>query len=147
MSGNWMRTVKSAGLVAVMTAGLLGGVAAAPSVAVSHECDRAIDMYPEDKTYAMWMPFQWEPLYQADCLVHKGAVGSEVRAIQRALNRCHGRSLEVDGVFGDKTFTALKNVQSRLGLVADGVYGPKTRDAMSWPRFRESTAQFVNCVK
>lgn len=35
-----------------------------------------------------------------------------------------------DGYFGDDTFNALKKVQNRHGIGADGEYGPTTRDAM-----------------
>ncbi|MGC4949382.1 peptidoglycan-binding domain-containing protein [Streptomyces sp. DT224] len=145
MSRSWIRTIRSAGLVAAMAAGLLGGVAATPSVAASHECDRQ-EPITKNGTYVFYVPFQYEPIHQSGCLVHKGAVGGEVKAIQRSLTRCYGRDIVVDGVFGDKTFAALKRVQAQIGVTADGVYGPKTRDAMVWPRFRVSTGQFVNCV-
>jgi hypothetical protein len=49
---------------------------------------------------------------------------SDVRAMQRKLG------VAADGVFGPATERALKRWQRRHGLVADGVAGPQTRSAM-----------------
>ncbi|WP_162465632.1 peptidoglycan-binding domain-containing protein [Streptomyces taklimakanensis] len=141
-----MRPVKSVGLVAAMVVGLLGGVAATPSAAASWECDQSITV-PKGDAYLIHVPFEFEPIYTGDCFVRHGARGGEVSAIQRSLRYCYGRDIVVDGVFGDKTLAALKNVQSRIGVASDGVYGPRTRDAMSWPRYHESTGQIYGCVR
>ncbi len=50
--------------------------------------------------------------------------GSDVRALQRKVG------VAADGVFGPATERALKRWQRRHGLVADGVAGPQTRSAM-----------------
>ncbi|MEU3946105.1 peptidoglycan-binding domain-containing protein [Streptomyces sp. NPDC029526] len=68
-----------------------------------------------------------------NCITGRGAVGSHVKAIQKALRHCHKRSaVEVDGDFGRITESELKIVQASLGLANDGVYGPKTRDRLRW---------------
>ncbi|MCX5603891.1 peptidoglycan-binding protein [Streptomyces phaeochromogenes] len=75
------------------------------------------------------------PAYNAnrDCITARGASGSHVKAIQRSLRYCHGRSsVAVDGHFGEITETQLEIVQRALGLDDDGVYGPKTRDKLRW---------------
>ena len=41
-----------------------------------------------------------------------------------------GCNITVDGSFGEKTLSAVKTVQARAGLVADGVVGAKTRVAL-----------------
>lgn len=52
------------------------------------------------------------------------SVRGDVRAMQRKLG------VAADGVFGPATERALKRWQRRHGLVADGIAGPQTRSAM-----------------
>ena len=52
-------------------------------------------------------------------------------ALQWSLNRAgHGQSLAVDSVFTSLTEEAVKAFQVMNGLVADGIAGPKTREAL-----------------
>jgi resuscitation-promoting factor RpfB len=63
---------------------------------------------------------------QSDALcVKRGYRGPGVALIQRKLG------ITADGVFGPATERAVKRFQRRKGLVADGVVGPVTRRAMS----------------
>jgi hypothetical protein len=48
-----------------------------------------------------------------------------VRSLQYLLN-AHGAGLIVDGIFGARTNSALRNFQARHGLVVDGIVGPRT---------------------
>jgi murein L,D-transpeptidase YcbB/YkuD len=58
---------------------------------------------------------------------------SPVYWLQYNLNKCYGRSLTIDGVYGAKTVAAVKYAQSTVpGLTQDGVYGPNTRSAITW---------------
>jgi peptidoglycan hydrolase-like protein with peptidoglycan-binding domain len=59
-----------------------------------------------------------------------GATGDVVRRLQRALRRTPDLGLAVDGVFGPKTATAVKEFQEGAGLVADGTVGPSTWAAL-----------------
>lgn len=52
------------------------------------------------------------------------------RSIQRQLKNLRYEPGPIDGVQGAKTVTAVKAFQSAKGLVADGIVGPKTRDAL-----------------
>lgn len=54
----------------------------------------------------------------------------EVRELQTLLNR-DGFSLNVDGVFGQETESAVKRFQSEHGLADDGVVGPLTWSALT----------------
>jgi peptidoglycan hydrolase-like protein with peptidoglycan-binding domain len=54
-----------------------------------------------------------------------GDSGESVRVLQRIL-RSNGYPVTVDGSFGALTESAVKAFQTRRGLVADGVVGPKT---------------------
>ena len=59
-----------------------------------------------------------------------GATGEAVRRLQRALRRTPNLGLVVDGVFGPKTETAVKDFQQGAGLVVDGIVGPMTWGAL-----------------
>ena len=41
-------------------------------------------------------------------------------------------NLATDGIFGPRSVAALKAVQGHIGTAADGIYGPNTRDRMSF---------------
>lgn len=59
----------------------------------------------------------------------KGASGDTVKKIQEALNT-HGYSLGVDGIWGDKTDSAIRDFQSKNGLGVDGIYGVNTHNSL-----------------
>ncbi|MFF3025918.1 peptidoglycan-binding protein [Microbacterium sp. NPDC057944] len=67
-----------------------------------------------------------------NCTLRAGNVSSAVRELQNSLVACHGKNITVDGDFGPATRTALAQVQSSLGLVADGIYGPQTYSKMKF---------------
>lgn len=54
-----------------------------------------------------------------------GSYGEDVKTVQAALNNS-GYKLTVDGIYGKNTEAAVKDYQSKNGLAADGVIGPKT---------------------
>jgi hypothetical protein len=60
----------------------------------------------------------------ADVKASVASKRSDVRALQRKVG------VSADGVFGPATERAVKRWQRRHGLVADGVVGPQTRSAM-----------------
>jgi hypothetical protein len=66
------------------------------------------------------------PVGEADASTKAGASStrSDVRALQRKVG------VAADGVFGPATERAVKRWQRRHGLVADGIVGPQTRSAM-----------------
>ena len=59
----------------------------------------------------------------------KGATGAEVRELQARLTAA-GYKVEHDGWFGDNTEAAVREFQRRVGLVTDGIAGPKTLAAL-----------------
>ncbi|HEY2541432.1 MAG TPA: peptidoglycan-binding protein [Gaiellaceae bacterium] len=59
-----------------------------------------------------------------------GDTGSQVRALQRALKSLGYPVGTVDGQYGPATKTAVAAFQHAAGLTADGVFGPKTLDAL-----------------
>ena len=59
-----------------------------------------------------------------------GAAGEAVKRLERALRRTPNEGLAVDGVFGAKLETAVKEFQKGAGLTADGIVGPATWAAL-----------------
>ena len=57
--------------------------------------------------------------------LRRGAKGDLVYQMQVVLQK-DGSNLEVDGIFGIGTLSAVKSFQKRHGLVVDGIVGPKT---------------------
>lgn len=55
-----------------------------------------------------------------------GTVVKEIQEMLKALNY----TIAVDGIFGLKTYTAVRDFQSKNGLVVDGIVGPKTLTAL-----------------
>ncbi len=59
-----------------------------------------------------------------------GAFGDVVKRLERALRRMPNEGLAVDGVFGPKLETAVKEFQQGAGLTVDGIVGPATWTAL-----------------
>ncbi|MBV8274801.1 MAG: peptidoglycan-binding protein [Verrucomicrobia bacterium] len=62
--------------------------------------------------------------------ISAGATGKVVRRLQRALSRTPNLGVTIDGVFGPQTDIAVKAFQQGAGLVADGIVGPTTWNAL-----------------
>ena len=56
--------------------------------------------------------------------------GSDVVKLQEALKKA-GIAVGVDGEFGPGTDKAVKEFQTKKGLVADGIVGPGTRQSLA----------------
>lgn len=106
----------------------IGPAVAAPSSAVvaEYSCNTA------GAVAAASGPSIWAPKYgtTSHCSLSYGKSGAGVTALQNALSMCHGQAIAADGIFGQATRAALRNVQASLGIGADGIYGPQTRSAM-----------------
>lgn len=61
--------------------------------------------------------------------VGKGSKGSSVTELQKRLNQ-NGYNLAEDGVFGDKTLSAVRDYQANNNLAVDGIVGNKTWGAL-----------------
>jgi peptidoglycan hydrolase-like protein with peptidoglycan-binding domain len=59
-----------------------------------------------------------------------GSTGKDVRELQQYLNN-NGANLDVDGIFGQKTLSAVNEVQRKNGLTVDGIVGDKTWMALT----------------
>lgn len=59
-----------------------------------------------------------------------GSSGQEVKQIQQKLKSWGYYNGSVDGIYGSQTVAAVKKFQSKNGLTADGIAGPKTLAAL-----------------
>ena len=64
-------------------------------------------------------------------LLRMNSRGSDVMALQQALWNVGYACGKVDGHFGGNTERAVKELQRAAGLIADGIVGPKTWDAIT----------------
>lgn len=62
--------------------------------------------------------------------IKKGSYGHNVNKLQVMLSTLGFYDGAVDGMFGKMTEAAVKGYQKHVGLVADGVVGPKTNSAL-----------------
>ncbi|MTI22657.1 TIGR02594 family protein [Fulvivirga sp. RKSG066] len=89
----------------------------------------SISAYPTDTVlgFRRLQPSTIVSLPEPD--LQKGDTGDQVKALQDALKMAGFNCGTSDGDFGNKTFSALKELQSASGfLKIDGVYGAKTKD-------------------
>lgn len=74
-----------------------------------------------------------------------GSTGESVKVLQSALNRA-GYSLTVDGIYGSKTTSAVKEFQKKYGLTQDGVAGPNTWNKLSNFMLEDAVTIINKCV-
>ena len=63
-------------------------------------------------------------------LLRFGSEGTDVYEIQATLNKIGYNTGPIDGIYGLKTYEAVRNFQNNFGLVPDGVFGPVTYNAL-----------------
>ena len=72
------------------------------------------------------------PKYQiAVPTLRRRCKGDKVKVLQNNLNDMFGSGLAVDGDFGAKTKAAVEFMQDSLGITIDGIYGPKSCEALT----------------
>ena len=59
-----------------------------------------------------------------------GSTGEEVKQIQTKLKNWGYYTGEIDGIFGSKTLQAVKDFQANNGLTVDGIVGEQTLAAL-----------------
>jgi peptidoglycan hydrolase-like protein with peptidoglycan-binding domain len=80
------------------------------------------------------------------CYLQYGHTGDGVRALQKNVNSCYGKALDLDSGFGPDTRAALRDVQDRIGAAVDGVYGRETMLKMKWARYNNETGARHDCA-
>ena len=71
--------------------------------------------------------------------IREGSRGEDVKRLQTLLNN-EGYSLDVDGIFGEKTQSAVRQYQRNQGLDVDGIVGANTWSALSSPSAAQVSA-------
>lgn len=71
-----------------------------------------------------------EPTLSKAAAMHMGSAGAEVRALQRALISLGYLTGAADGIYGTKTYLAVKAFQTAAKLTADGMAGEATLKAL-----------------
>ena len=72
--------------------------------------------------------------------IQYGSSGEEVKKLQTELNK-HGYNLEVDGQFGSKTQSAVKDYQKKNNLSVDGIVGENTWGSLTAKSKASSASQ------
>ncbi|WP_171117602.1 MULTISPECIES: peptidoglycan-binding domain-containing protein [Streptomyces] len=126
-----------------LTATLLGGalaVAPAASAASYPTCNAVKRVYLSS---TVWVR---QPYYSGtgsrNCILQYGNSSSAVTALQDALITCYRQDTGgKDGIYGPKTRQAVYNVQTQYRDIAnDGIYGPETRKKMGWRVYNNGNA-------
>ena len=71
------------------------------------------------------LPDRRRPSHHNNGLMRRGSRGPAVRALQQRLG------VAADGIFGEQTRAAVQRVQQGAGISADGIVGPATRAALA----------------
>ncbi len=73
----------------------------------------------------------------SQCYLRQGNTGMPVATLQRGMALCMGHPLVADGIYGPLTANAVASVGQ-----TGPVYGPVTAGKMSWPWFSSTTTTF-----
>ena len=77
--------------------------------------------------------------------IYWGNSGEDVRLVQDKLSRWGFYDGAIDGVYGARTYRAVRKFQTKHGLSVDGVIGPSTAKALGMPTaFAQSSTGGVN---
>lgn len=86
---------------------------------------------PSTKTFSDITPISTPNFSLSGTNLNIGSTGSDVSQLQEFINFATGSNLKVDGQYGSQTQNAVKQLQSRLGITADGIVGPQTTKALN----------------
>ena len=73
-----------------------------------------------------------------------GSTGGEVKEIQKRLKEWGYYSGNIDGIYGSKTYNAVKNFQKKNNLNVDGIVGEKTLNALGISGSKNNTGNNTN---
>jgi hypothetical protein len=124
---------------AVGVATVLAGTAVAvggtgtPAYAATPRCNTAGFIPHLSGGYLDVPLYKWSTGSTMLCLMSYGDRGDDVQQLQWTLNYCYGERLSQDGIFGYYTKAAVIRTQKKVGVTADGIYGPQTAMEMVHP--------------
>jgi hypothetical protein len=113
-------------LIGLAASGVFSGNGSAPSPAPT-TASQATTTAPAPAT----TPTQSNaPTTLPASVLKPGATGEEVKTLQRALGSAGHSPGPIDGVYGPKTEQAVSDFQRSAAITVDGVYGPQTKQAL-----------------
>jgi hypothetical protein len=119
---------------ALVTGGTVGGVAAqagpAHAVPPLPTCDtRGVEV---QGPWIIAVPKVWKT-WRTDCTLRLGDRSEAVLALEYALEECNGLDVGTPDTYYDRrTENAVYRLERKLGIPANKIYGPPTRDHMDW---------------
>ncbi|WP_156727795.1 peptidoglycan-binding domain-containing protein [Streptomyces apocyni] len=140
-----MRALIAAAAVTVSTIGVIG--ITAPTASAATTCSGYTDAYDGNFRH-YYIPTTYNNSADRNCVLSQGNQGTGVKWLQHSLNQCYDQKLVADGIYGPATRNAVKNVQSYLkrtrssSIVVDGVFGPQTSGYMSWGYYTDNGGWF-----
>jgi peptidoglycan hydrolase-like protein with peptidoglycan-binding domain len=78
-----------------------------------------------------------------ECLLGRGSVGEQVRYLQNMMRFVHYMNIVADGRYGLATKRTMSDLQRRLQVDDDGIYGPTTQPAMGFPTWNGTEYDMV----
>ncbi|MFC5241334.1 peptidoglycan-binding domain-containing protein [Streptomyces atrovirens] len=133
---------------AVTASLLVGAVAAAPTASAASypTCNGVKEKALDAGATTVLQPY-YKGTGSRNCELRKGDSGPAVEELQFNLIHCHGKNTGgTDGIYGDLTRQAVREVQAAARIGVDGIYGPETRKAMKWYYYINGDPG-RNCVK
>ncbi|GAB2556564.1 serine/threonine-protein kinase [Nocardia heshunensis] len=133
----------TAGVLAAAIAGVLywnsgsnaGGVDPAPAASITARCLYTTTVSVAPDAHAV-VPATGTGSRHCILSLKDAAQGplEGVKALQSALRTCYNTQItDTDGIFGTDTKQAILTVQQQHSVKQDGVFGPQTSNAMTWP--------------
>lgn len=129
------RIALSVATVLVTASGITGfAVASAMPASAQASCTSSTQfiVQPQQPKITVQIPTIGSQTGNDNCELGQGNDNPGVGVLQNSLNRCHGAHLAVDDDYGPATKAAVVAAQRAAGITADGVYGPQTRDHITW---------------
>jgi peptidoglycan hydrolase-like protein with peptidoglycan-binding domain len=109
----------------------------AATLAALPDCTDFRDVLPKEPV-DVWVPTT--AAGDGNCQLGVGNQGNAVGKLQLAIHDCYphlrGVMGPIDKKYGPDTRDAVIFVQAIEGVKQDGIYGPKTKNAMLWPGYR-----------
>jgi hypothetical protein len=128
-----MRRLLSVAMVVVLAiAGITWfSLASAAPVHAQASCT-GVSFYLNDANEQVGVPTIGNNTHNDNCELAVGNQGTAVYWLQFDLNQCYDQTLQQDSIFGQNTMEAVQDAQAEAGVTQDGIYGPITRDHITW---------------
>lgn len=104
-----------------------GGVGWYEAQGFTHVDTRSTKYFWKDKSGNSRKTFSDCPYSEPTESLSMGSKGNGVKWLQWHLSRLGYKHIEIDGSFGPQTKLAVKDFQTKMSLISDGIVGAKTR--------------------